>query len=185
MKRRCWSNRKMNRTGGNKKHLLWNTGKSAKKDPTDWEPESSTAGKRTITCVRSKKRPTLMVKELRDWEKAKTDLVSEFFVSLSSKEDFRELLLPNCFWSKQIQASISYLAEKVYRMFLPELTNEMWIYCRNRKAQLHVMKESQVTWGKQHPKLLTGHCQSIQGWDSPARSEPSTVKATRGIKLQS
>lgn len=106
-----------------------------------------------------------LVKGLRDRENAKTGWASESFVSVFPKEDFGENLVPNCFWSRQISDRISHITERAHGMFLPELTNEMWINCWDRMAPAAgCEKNSQVIWDKHQPKLVTGHCQWHHGW---------------------
>ena len=68
------------------------------------------------------------------WENATAGWLNESFVLVFAKEDFGEIRLPNCFRSRQLQDSISHTAKEVHRMFLPELTNEMWTNCRDRMA---------------------------------------------------
>lgn len=88
-------------------------------------------------CLKQKDTPTsnLIVQGAQGWRQHKGRLSEWVLVSVFAQEDFGELSLPNCFWSRQIQDSISLTAEKGRRMFSPRLTNEMWINCRDRMAQ--------------------------------------------------
>lgn len=55
---------------------------------------------------------------------------AEFFVSVVGKEDLRETFLPTA--SEADRSKLVYhIQQRVHRMFLPELTDEMWINCRD------------------------------------------------------
>lgn len=87
-------------------------------------------------CQKRKETKTLnfIGQGAQGWRQHKGRLGVWVLVSVFAQEDFGELLLLNCFWSRQIQDSISYTAEKGHKMFLPKLTNEMRIKCRDRMA---------------------------------------------------